>query len=740
MLDHPLQGQTAEGDLIAERLRAENRELRARLDEAEDALRAIREGEVDAVIVSGSQGDRVFSLMETENLHRLMVETMNEAGLAIASDGLLLYANGRASALLQRARSNLLGHPIEELVIPADVPRLRRLLKASREGTADDRVVFRTAAGDLVPMHLWASHLPRPGGSMICLVGTDLSRIEADQALLNELQAHQKALKASRAEALELMSQAIVAREQASQAARELRESDRRKDAFLATLAHELRNPLAPMRNAVEILRLLEIGAPAAVEARETIDRQLAHLVRLVDDLMDVQRITHGKIDLRKERVALATVIESAVETVRPLLETARQHLEVELPPGPLWLEGDPIRLSQIFGNLLNNAIKYTEQGQTIHIVAQAHPEGIQVSVRDTGVGIPTEMLPRVFDMFAQGSTSPTRPRGGIGIGLTLVRKLVGLHGGRVEAFSAGPGQGCEMRVHLPLARPDTRADGRRVDRRIPGRRDTIGRRILVVDDNQDAATSLARLLELKGATVRVAYDGFSALAALEESSVELVILDIGMPDLDGHQVARRIRARPEWNEIRLIAMTGFGETADRQRSLEAGFDQHLVKPVPLEVLEDLLASQAERMPPDRTPVPACTLEESIPPPDDPAPAPNTLAIDATVAGSLLHDLAQPLSSAGCYALAARTLAAQSRGPGSGLNDAILGIEEQVRRASKILERLRAILAPPEGSAGDPELGLSPLQSKGALDRAVGMGPIAELGARRSTRRSTRRL
>lgn len=692
---------------VAERLRAENLELRARLEEAEDALRAIREGEVDAVIVSGSQGDRVFSLSETENLHRLMVETMNEAGLAISSDGLLLYANDRAAALLGRSRSGLLGHPIEELVTARDIPRLQRLLDASREGTADDRVVFHAADATEVPMHLWASRLPRPGEAMICLVGTDLSRLEADRALLTELREHQQALKDSRTKALELMSQALAAREQAAQLARDLRESDRQKDAFLATLAHELRNPLAPIRNALEILRLQNAGTAAAVEAREMMERQLAHLVRLVDDLMEVSRITHGKIDLRKERVELATVIASALETVGPLLQTAGQRLTVALPRQRVWLEGDPTRLSQVFGNLLHNAIKYTEAGQEIRVAARLQPEGVKVSVQDTGAGIAAEILPRVFDLFAQGQASPTRIQGGLGIGLTLVRKLVELHGGRVEAFSAGPGRGSEMQVYLPVAR------GAASDSLNPSRvsgsvlRDSAGQRILVVDDNRDAATSLARLLDLKGATVRVAYDGRSALSALEAEPAEVVILDIGMPDLSGHEVARRIRARPEWDRVRLIAMTGLGEPANGQRSLEAGFERHLVKPVPLDVLDEVLSRQ-----PGDTAA-SHQARRAIGPREHPAPGPPDRVplspghgIGGPLAASLLHDLAQPLSSAGCYALAARTLAARSNDLTPPLSDALKGVEEQVQIASGVLTLLREVLtrsdAGPGSSAGRP--------------------------------------
>jgi PAS domain S-box-containing protein len=667
---------------VIDRLTAENLELRARLDEAEDALRAIREGEVDAVIVSGSQGDRVFSLMETENLHRLMVETMNEAGLAISPDGLLLYANDRATALLKRRRSHLLGHPILELAAPHDSERLQHLLEASRQGIADDRVVFLAADGSAVPMHLWASRLDRPAGAIICLVGTDLSRLEADRALVAQLEEQQQALSASRAEALDLMAQALAAREQAAQAAHELRESDRRKDAFLAMLSHELRNPLAPLRNALEILRLENVPASAADEALGMMARQLAHLERLVDDLLDVSRITHGKIALRREAVELASVIDSAVETVRPLIDAAGQCLVVNLPAEPVWLEGDPTRLSQIFGNLLNNAARYSDAGEEIRIESRTLDGGVLVSVQDTGAGIPSELMPRLFDMFSQGQPTPSIGRSGLGIGLSLVHKLVELHGGRVHASSAGPGRGSELVVFLPLLAREGAVplDEPGVVAALATAAETS--RILVVDDNRDAARSLAMLLELKGAEIRVSYDGPSALASLERHPVDAVILDIGMPGMDGLEVARRIRARPEYHRIALIAMTGLGEQADRQRSFDAGFDRHLVKPISFDSLDAVLGDLRNL---DRPPHPM---------------HPDPATIEARAA-PLLHDLAQPLSSAGCYALAARAFAAGSGDDTARLRDALSGIDQQIRLANTIMERLRETLRSPGNPAID---------------------------------------
>ncbi|AFL72358.1 ATP-binding protein [Thiocystis violascens] len=692
-------------------LQAENAELRARLEEAEETVRAIREGEVDAVIVSGSQGDRVFSLMETENLHRLMVETMNEAGLAISTDGLLLYCNECAATLLKRPRNRLLGRRLDEFVAPRDLRRLHAVLATSPRETADDRVVFLAADGEEVPLHLWASRLDRPEEPLICLVGTDLTRLEADRALVAQLEKQQRAIFASRAEALELMAEAVEAREQAAQSARELQESDQRKDAFLATLAHELRNPLAAILNALEILRQSDVRDPLANRAREVMERQFAHLARLVDDLLEVSRITRGKIALRREPVELATIIDSAVETVRPLIDAAQQRLRVKLPRQPLWLGADQMRLAQVFGNLLNNATKYTGAGGEIRLDVRRQNGAVRVTVRDTGVGIPADLLPRVFDLFQQGDPDQLRVHGGLGIGLSLVRSLVELHDGWVEARSAGPGQGSELVVSLPLAKGRMRTSQRPAKPAPPRLRDGVGLspdcRILVVDDNRDAANSLAALLELKGGAVHVAYDGPSALAVMDELRPNLAILDLGMPGMDGHEVARRIRARPECRETTLIAMTGRCQETDRQGSLDAGFDHHLVKPVPLDVLDALLLAFQDR--------PSGDSELSgiarIACPESSGPAPRqrfaTLIraleqeqetdterdrqADAMepIFAALIHDLAQPLNTVGCYAVAARNLAIKSGGDPARLCEALRGIDQQIQLAGTAMDRLR---------------------------------------------------
>jgi signal transduction histidine kinase len=380
---------------------------------------------------------------------------------------------------------------------------------------------------------------------------------------------------------------------QSKQQALELAEANRRKDEFLAMLAHELRNPLAPIRNALHILKQSHAGGPVE-PLRAMMERQVQHLARLVDDLLDVSRITRGKIELRKQVVSLAAVVSRAVEASRSLIEGRRLELEVALPAEPLRLEADPTRLEQVVANLLHNAGKYTEPGGHIRLTAALAPssEGGEVVLRvqDSGIGIPAEMLPHIFDLFVQVDHRHARSQGGLGIGLTLVRRLVELHGGTVEAFSAGLGRGSEFVVRLPALSEKREREGR------AGREDagdaapTPGRRILVVDDNVDAAESLALLLRLQGHDVAVAADGPTALEKARAERPEVIFLDLGMPGMDGYEVARRLRQLPDVGPVRLVALTGWGQEEDRRRTRQAGFDHHVVKPVEPDALHQLLS------------------------------------------------------------------------------------------------------------------------------------------------------
>ncbi|HEX6175162.1 MAG TPA: PAS domain S-box protein [Candidatus Binatia bacterium] len=368
-----------------------------------------------------------------------------------------------------------------------------------------------------------------------------------------------------------------------------MREADRRKDEFLATLAHELRNPLAPIRNGLHMLRLTSYSNPATDQTYEMMERQVNQMVRLVDDLLEISRITRGQIELRKERVELAAVIQSAVEVSKPLIEDFEHQLAISLPAEPLNVVADPVRLEQIISNLLNNAAKYTDPGGQIWLTAQRQSDRATISVRDSGIGIPPDMLPRIFEMFTQVEHSTGRTQGGLGIGLTLVRSLVEMHGGNIEARSTGPGRGSEFIIQLPLLDVRSASEIAPADTWCPAQ--LSPRRVLVVDDNHDAADSLARLLHVVGGDARAVYSGAQALEVLETYKPAVLLVDIGMPEMDGYEFARRIRQNPDYQNLTLVALTGWGQEEDRRRSKAAGFDFHLTKPADFNALQSLLGS-----------------------------------------------------------------------------------------------------------------------------------------------------
>jgi signal transduction histidine kinase/CheY-like chemotaxis protein len=364
-----------------------------------------------------------------------------------------------------------------------------------------------------------------------------------------------------------------------------LRSADRRKDEFLATLGHELRNPLAPISNSLEIMKLSgAFNTPRTQQAGEVMERQIHHLNRLVDDLLEVSRITRGIIEVRKEPLDLSAIVKAAIETSRPVLDNLRHDLTVDFDTEPLCVGGDPVRLTQVFANLLNNAAKYTNHGGRISISTRRDHGDAVISVKDNGIGIAPNVLAQVFDMFMQVDRSTRRSQGGLGIGLTLVRSLVGMHGGTVEARSDGPGLGSEFIVRLPLIvdKSVSEEEPRRI-KPLPSRR------ILIVDDSRDGGESLATLLRVLGAEVALAHSGRTALEYVDTFRPDVVLLDIGMPGMDGYEVARRIRANPANRTISLIALTGWGQDEDRRRSVAAGFDHHLVKPADIEQLRQLL-------------------------------------------------------------------------------------------------------------------------------------------------------
>jgi PAS domain S-box-containing protein len=383
----------------------------------------------------------------------------------------------------------------------------------------------------------------------------------------------------------------ITERKEVEQA---LQESDRRKDEFLATLAHELRNPLAPISNALTILRMDQEITPTVDHLYGIMERQVTSLVRLVDDLLEISRISRGKIELRKERCTIADVVRSAVETSRPVIDAAKHQLAISLPVEPIWLELDPVRMAQVISNLLNNAAKFTPPNGQIWLTVQKQSNEVILSVRDNGIGLEQAMLPRVFEMFTQMDRDHKEAQGGLGIGLALVKNLVELHGGKVEVRSKGLGEGSEFMIHLPFAASDISTRGSDVSP-LP-HRPASRMRILVVDDNPDAANSLTLLLEKMGYNVYFANDGWAALESLQRDRPDLVLLDLGMPKMSGYEVAARIREMSEFKDVPLIALTGWGQEEDRRRTADAGFDHHLVKPLDLSALNSILSSFSKRV------------------------------------------------------------------------------------------------------------------------------------------------
>ncbi|MDD4907217.1 MAG: PAS domain S-box protein [Methylobacter tundripaludum] len=385
------------------------------------------------------------------------------------------------------------------------------------------------------------------------------------------------------------VSRDISARKQAEAA---LYEADRRKDEFLAMLAHELRNPLAPISNAAHILDMLKLENPRLIWATEIIKRQVMHLTHLVDDLLDVSRIARGKISLKKERLDLVEVIKSVLETARGPILAKQQHLDVCLPEQPILLEGDAVRLSQVLLNLLDNAGKYSLEGGQIEVNVQLLEAEVEIQVHDNGTGISAELLPTIFDLFEQGARTLDRSQGGLGIGLTLVKRLVELHGGQVTASSPGVGRGSTFSIRLPTIAEATGFPAAETPTPLPD----AGMRVLVVDDDADVRESTALLLELNGYEVKMADSGAHAITLIEAFHPDVVLLDIGMPVENGYQVAQRIRKLPNGGDLLLVALSGYGRAEELARSQEAGFDHHLIKPLNFNTLRDLLSEWEVRL------------------------------------------------------------------------------------------------------------------------------------------------
>ena len=416
-------------------------------------------------------------------------------------------------------------------------------------------------------------------------IETDILRSKAD--VFFELYRQQQQLVLQRDELKFSAEENSRLLQESQQYAHALKEADLRKDEFLATLAHELRNPLAPIRNGLQILRMSPTGE-VSNDVRDMMDRQLTHLVRLIDDLLDVSRVSQGKIDLRKEKITLQAVLQSAVEASQPLINARGQTLILDIPEMPLWLDADLVRLAQVVENLLNNAAKYTQEKGIIKLSVRQEGQQIALAISDNGSGIPADMLPKVFELFTQVDRNLERSQGGLGIGLALVKRLVDMHSGRIQAESAGLGRGSTFTVFLPLASaPMGKVDAAVTPTISPA--ETKSKRILVVDDNVASAKTIGWMLELIEHQPTLAHDGIEALAVAKKMTPDVVLLDIGLPGMNGYDVCRTLRQDPAFKETIFIAQTGWGQERDRQLAREAGFDHHLVKPVKLEELSALL-------------------------------------------------------------------------------------------------------------------------------------------------------
>jgi PAS domain S-box-containing protein len=491
---------------------------------------------------------------------RTTLASIGDAVIATDTDGLVSYANPVALAMTGWNEAATQGKPLQEVFTvihegtrePADDPAVRVM----RAGTAmgpQDNLVLISRSGNEYPIDETAAPIRDERG---------------------------------RVDGVVLVFRDVTARRRADEA---LKEANRNKDEFLALLAHELRNPLAPIRNSLQVMRLAGENGEVLAWVRGIMERQLGHMVRLIDDLLDVSRITRGKVELRRALLDVSQVVETALETSRPLIEAAAHRLDVKLPPRALLLDGDLTRLAQVVSNLLNNAAKYTPSGGRIELAVESRDREAILSVRDDGIGIPPDQIERIFEMFTQVDRNRDRAQGGLGIGLTLVRKLVEMHGGTVEARSEGEDKGSEFVIRLPLAPDDMGLDGYAGHGRTLDAAQPAGRRILVVDDSKDSAMSLAMLLRIMGNEVRTAADGPSALVLAPAFRPDVVLLDIGMPGMSGYEVARRMRQMPELKPAVLVAQTGWGQQEDLRRSAECGFAAHLVKPIDPAALEELL-------------------------------------------------------------------------------------------------------------------------------------------------------
>jgi PAS domain S-box-containing protein len=523
-----------------------------------DSAAPMRDGAgatVGAVLVFRDVSEHM-RVEETQARLAAIVESSQDAVISKTLDGVIRSWNAEAERLFGHTAAEAVGRSITMIIPPERLSEETMIVESLRRGERVEHfeTVRMSKTGRLIDLSLTISPIHDSTGRVI-----GASKIARD----------------------------ITEQKRTAEA---LREADRRKDEFLALLAHELRNPLAPLRNGLEILRLAGADSKAAERARTMMERQLGHMVRLVDDLLDVSRISRNKLELRRSPVLLSDVVSSALETVRPVIEASGHELITALPAEPVHLDADLTRLAQVFSNLLTNSAKYTDRGGRIELAAERRSGELAISVRDTGIGIPADALPHVFEMFSQVDRSIERSTSGLGIGLALVKGLVEMHGGTVTAESGGPGMGSTFTVHLPLPESRQEPEAAEAGEGGPGA-DRRRRRVLVVDDNLDSASSMEILLKLLGNEVRTVHDGLEAVAAAEQFQPEVVLMDVGMPRLNGYEATRRIREQPWGREMVVIALTGWGQESDKALSREAGCNAHMVKPIDLAELEKLLLS-----------------------------------------------------------------------------------------------------------------------------------------------------
>lgn len=535
-------------------------ELRTRLRAAQEALDNVR-GEVDAIVVEGSSGPQVYTVVNADQPYRTIIEEMQQGAVVLTPQGDIFYCNRGFEDMVRMRLEGVIGLPMRGFVAVADEANLEGLLAA---GAGRLETVLRGSDGTEVPADITASLFGGTPGH-ICLVVTDLTEQKR-----------------------QVTREAMFAREEAARA--EAEAANRAKDQFLNMLSHELRNPLGVILNGVEVLDQTGSSEPGPVKIREVIRRQAHHLGKLLDDLLDVARVGQGKIDLRQRPVDLADVVSTASEDHRSRIERAGISLTVSLPPEIVGVEGDRTRLVQTIGNLLDNARKWTAAGGHISVSLQQVGQVAEMRVRDTGIGIEPQMREHIFDLFWQGQSSPGRSTGGLGIGLTLVRRLVELHGGTVEAVSDGLGCGSEFIVRLPVTKASVYDEA---ETQAPIH--VASHRVLLIEDNADAR-DMARLgLELLGQTVSTASNGKTGVEMALADPPDAVIVDIGLPGLDGYEVGRRLR-EALGDRIRLVALTGYSQPEDRRRVREAGFDVHLVKPVvPPDILRAITTMETNK-------------------------------------------------------------------------------------------------------------------------------------------------